>query len=195
MAVLKYWLANYFEDFASPSISDILLEFTRKIGESGKAIELIFSEQMERVIGAQSLIREDSLLSSSSGPRQIDLFKFSPEVIAQHLTTVCFYLFRKVQCNEYLLWNSTREFGVNSNEHSYLSDLMKRFSMESWWTVTEILSQKKRKDCAKFIQFMIAIAKACFDLNNFQSCKAIILGLESPSISRLKKIWKVRSTL
>ncbi|KAG8222683.1 hypothetical protein J437_LFUL015880, partial [Ladona fulva] len=53
-----------------------------------------------------------------------------------------------------------------------------------------VLEGESIKERARSVVHFINIAHKCFQLQNFQSCRSILFGLQSPSIFRLRETWK-----
>ncbi len=67
-----------------------------------------------------------------------------------------------------------------------------RFNEIGRWVSTELLTQMKLKDRTRIMQRFIEIAVKCRDINDLNSMRAIVSGLEGNSIHRLKFTWDVR---
>ncbi|KAI8997751.1 ras guanine nucleotide exchange factor domain-containing protein [Pilobolus umbonatus] len=64
-----------------------------------------------------------------------------------------------------------------------------RFNAVCHWVSSEILSTKEKEDRAKVIEKFIRLAKKCKLHYNFSTLMQILLGLQSPTVSRLEKTW------
>jgi son of sevenless-like protein len=62
---------------------------------------------------------------------------------------------------------------------------------ESYWTTTQILSVPVLKSRARMVEKMISLAQHCLAMNNFSSTFAIVAGLETSAVFRLKKTWEL----
>ena len=78
----------------------------------------------------------------------------------------------------------------NSSE-SGIELLAQRFNQLCNWTVHSVLQYSQEEDRGWVIQQFITTAKSCLEYKNYSSTMAIILGLCSPSIRRLKQTWQV----
>jgi hypothetical protein len=59
-----------------------------------------------------------------------------------------------------------------------------------YWVATEVCTQPELKKRVCVVEMWIKIAKICFKLKNFNSCMAIISGLNLVAVSRLKNTWE-----
>ncbi|KAJ3146441.1 hypothetical protein HK101_002327, partial [Irineochytrium annulatum] len=57
------------------------------------------------------------------------------------------------------------------------------------WVASEIVSTRKIETRAKVIEAFIQIAKECLAQNNFSTLMEINLGLQNPSVERLRRTW------
>lgn len=61
------------------------------------------------------------------------------------------------------------------------------------WVADSILDEKDPKKRAALLKFFIKLADRCLGLNNFSTLFAVLAGLNSSTILRLKKTWDVLS--
>ena len=61
--------------------------------------------------------------------------------------------------------------------------------------VESILQEESTKKRVEMTKHLIAVAEKCRSLNNFNSLMAILAGLSSAPIHRLKKTWAVSALL
>jgi len=62
------------------------------------------------------------------------------------------------------------------------------------WVAQQVLSKDDPRRRAAFIKQFVLIAEKCRDLKNFSTMAALIAGLNSPPIRRLKRTWDVLNT-
>jgi len=67
--------------------------------------------------------------------------------------------------------------------------MAQNFNRTSQWASCEILLQDKIEKRVKITKKLIKIANFCLEINNFDTAMAIVLGLTSIPILRLKKTW------
>jgi len=124
------------------------------------------------------------------------LFSVKESVITQHLCVIEFNIYQSIQPVELLnqAWNKKELKHRAPN----VMKVIKRFNETSNWVVTAILNQFRLRTRAKLVAKFIKIAIHLFQLNNFNSCLAIISGVNNAAIHRLKftreevsnKLWQ-----
>jgi len=65
------------------------------------------------------------------------------------------------------------------------------FNRISFWSATEILTQKNLKNRIKILKRLICLAQRLIIYQNYNTAFAFISSFSYASISRLKKTWKV----
>eukprot|EP00049_Salpingoeca_infusionum_P004574 m.81089 g.81089 ORF g.81089 m.81089 type:complete len:1416 (+) comp12623_c1_seq2:371-4618(+) len=108
------------------------------------------------------------------------LLEMKPGEVAQDLTLMDFELFEKVTVAEVLEWRKTQ-----TNSPS-VSAMVARFNTVSNWVATRIVSVKRLRDRAKVFKFMVALCKRLKELQSFNMLLAVLSGLNSASVYRLK---------
>jgi son of sevenless-like protein len=68
--------------------------------------------------------------------------------------------------------------------------MVQSFNQLALLVPTEILSEETHQQRAKVISAYIQIASKCYCLKNYNSLKAILAGLQSTPVHRLKRTWK-----
>jgi hypothetical protein len=127
-------------------------------------------------------------LSTNPFPGGKDYFMdMTHEDIAKYLTTVESALFRSIQPLELLnqAWNKPSLQYRAKN----VCKLINRFNQVSSWVGLTILAQISLKMRVKVIEKFIKVAKWLDKFNNYNSLMAIIAGLNTSSISRIKFTW------
>ncbi|KAI9300639.1 ras guanine nucleotide exchange factor domain-containing protein [Cunninghamella echinulata] len=67
--------------------------------------------------------------------------------------------------------------------------VIKRFNTVCQWVASEIVRTKLLDERVQVIEKFIRIAQKCHMYSNFATLVQILLGLQSPSVSRLRKTW------
>ncbi|XP_057289399.1 ras-specific guanine nucleotide-releasing factor RalGPS2-like isoform X2 [Hydractinia symbiolongicarpus] len=101
-----------------------------------------------------------------------DVLKVQPEDVAE-LTSCC--------------WTSKKKYEICPN----VVNFTKRFNQVSYWVTREVLNSNTAKNRAEKLIYLIKVAKKLFDLNNLNSLKAVVSGLQSAPIYRLTKTWNL----
>ena len=74
----------------------------------------------------------------------------------------------------------------------YIFELVSRFNSFSYSISWEICNCQDEKQRGALISHYIALANVCYEQSNFNALMAILSGLNSNAVDRLKKSWKVR---
>uniref|UniRef100_A0A6B2L162 Ras-GEF domain-containing protein n=1 Tax=Arcella intermedia TaxID=1963864 RepID=A0A6B2L162_9EUKA len=108
-------------------------------------------------------------------------------VIAQQLTLIEWEIYVKIREVELLnqSWSKEKRQPIAQN----VVQLMQRANRTSFWVATSILLQSRAKDRTKAVTKFMNIAKHLKDLNNYNTLMAIIAGLNTVSVSRLKQTF------
>ncbi|ORZ18607.1 hypothetical protein BCR42DRAFT_411255 [Absidia repens] len=70
-----------------------------------------------------------------------------------------------------------------------IEQVIERFNTVCQWVASEIVSVQKLDLRVKVVEKFIRLAQKCRMYSNFATLVQILLGLQSPSVSRLKKTW------
>lgn len=212
--VLSVWMDGFLEDFREPPnypCLNTLISFATRHMESSdlchraqhkldkfkkeedsahgpvisvEDIEFHFNTLLEEVSFTSPL--EESCLT-----RPVE-FETIPEwVFAEQLTYMDSELFKKVVPHHCLgsVW-SRRDKKAMQAPSVYAT--VNQFNMVSYRVLATVLKHPldiSRTDRAKIIEKWISIAQELRILKNFSSLKAIISGLQSNSVYRLRKVW------
>lgn len=137
------------------------------------------------------------LKSWKDGKAQPSILDFEPMELARQFTLKVNHVFCSIMPEELLGCEWTKKSGsaaVNVRQLSTLSTDLANLVADS------ILMVEDASKRAKTIKQWVKIAKACQDLNNYDSLLAIVCSLNSTTILRLKRTWeaisaKTKSTL
>ncbi|KAL3990670.1 RasGEF domain family protein [Acanthocheilonema viteae] len=118
-----------------------------------------------------------------------DVLKVPPEDIASQITLIDIPLFRAITSQELLkgAWTKKSKHLDASNIVAFTD----RFNSICLWCQREILSRERTVKRAEVLGHFIRIAKHLYDLNNLNSTFSIVSALQSLSIYRLTKTWKL----
>lgn len=121
-----------------------------------------------------------------------DLLSMEPIHCAEQLTAMDAKLFKKVIAWHCLgcIWGKNKKDGRASTVKATVD----QFNAVSLRVTSSILTSSRSKSSGantrgKYISWWISVAQECRDLKNFSSLKAILSGLQSAPIHRLKKSW------
>jgi len=62
----------------------------------------------------------------------------------------------------------------------------------NFWVVTEIVKTKNVNKRVQLVKKFIKLAQVLRQMNNFNSCFAVLSGLGNTAVSRLTQTWRVR---
>jgi hypothetical protein len=108
--------------------------------------------------------------------------------IARAITEQDFTMFTDIKLLEYLAFLFEGEVGTSRT--AALQAFTRRFNFLVAWVSTEICKQKSLRRRVDQIKVFINIARSCHDFQNFNAMFAIISGLGSPPVARLKQSWE-----
>ncbi|KAJ5079686.1 ras guanine nucleotide exchange factor i-related [Anaeramoeba ignava] len=195
--VLMKWLENFFSHFNKSLIHD-LREFIDKILAQdnlnlANRLRSIL-EKKEKGFDAKKTIFEPPNLPEPIIPKNIfspklSIFDVNEEEIARQLTLIEFQVYTKISPTELLnqAWNKAKYKHRAPNVLAFIQ----RFNDVSLWVATCVVRRDKPKSRANIINKFIKIAEHCRKLNNFNGLTAILAGLNSSPIFRLKKSWEI----
>ncbi|KAF7726716.1 hypothetical protein EC973_008490 [Apophysomyces ossiformis] len=70
-----------------------------------------------------------------------------------------------------------------------VEQVIKRFNAVCQWVASEIVRTKQLDERVQVVEKFIRLAQKCKMFSNFATLVQILLGLQSPSVSRLRKTW------
>jgi len=108
----------------------------------------------------------------------------SPECIAEQMTLIDFEIWCAIEPVELLnqCWTKDK---IKYRAPNVLR-LIARFNELSGWVASNIVWQEKLKKRTKLFKRFIKIAKHCFEIGNYHSSMAVVAGLNTASVARLK---------
>lgn len=115
------------------------------------------------------------------------LIKWPVTEIARQLTLINFDTFSKIEPKECLNQNWNKKDGSAPNVRKMIDD----FNRIGFWVQTTILKGDDVSRRQARIEMFIKLADELFKMNNFHSCFAVLSGLNSSAIHRLRKTWNV----
>ncbi|XP_019876319.2 uncharacterized protein LOC109604231 isoform X2 [Aethina tumida] len=116
---------------------------------------------------------------------ELRTWDFTSTILAQELTLIDKELFLKIPAEELGMVLVKR----NTKSSPNISALLVFSHRISCLIAHEILKETLEKCRAKLIARFINLADKCHQMSNFQSCKTVMNGLQTPSIYRLKNTW------
>ncbi|GMR48284.1 hypothetical protein PMAYCL1PPCAC_18479 [Pristionchus mayeri] len=132
---------------------------------------------------------EDFILS----PSIIGLFAISSDtsLIAQQLTHIELERLSMIALDDIIqcISQSDHDSFLSSPSHPSVHSCIHWFNRLSSIVATEILRHSRKRLRASIIDLWVETAKECFDRGNFNSTCAIVAGLNSNAVQRLKRTW------
>ncbi|KAI8328904.1 ras guanine nucleotide exchange factor domain-containing protein [Chlamydoabsidia padenii] len=194
--VLKNWLEQYYNE-DDHVILDELLQFTTTTIRS----TLQFSaEQLERLIKKRQEATGDGLkkmvLTLPTAPplpilprnrKKIRLLDIDPLEIARQMTIMDFKLYNSIRPVECLNKAWSKEAHVATN----IKASIEYCNQVTSWVSDAILSQLEVKKRVILIKHWVQIAERCRQLNNFNTCMAILSAFDNSAVGRLKRTWEM----
>ncbi|KAJ3212103.1 hypothetical protein HK099_007803 [Clydaea vesicula] len=211
--VLTRWIQLQFEEFEDDiALVKLLENFINRLSESGfsneanflkrifvtKATSLAFqSATLSKTVvklnvktGGNPLLEEPSPFPVPTSPNLLDfspLIDVSVKDVAKYLTVCDVHSFRSISTHDLICKLQNSDYNVNNSVDLCVT----RSNVIKNWVALEICSLDKVKLRKKVILKFIAIAHACLELNNFNSCLFITLGLLCPAVQKLKSSWEL----
>ncbi|CAO3631141.1 unnamed protein product [Cunninghamella blakesleeana] len=199
--VLKNWLEVYYneEDY-------VILERLMKFTDTTIRSTLSFStDQLERLIqkrkesddsdpGLKKLVWTPQSIPDPILPRKnFKLLDLDPTELARQLTLIDFKMYSSIRPIECLDKAWSRETTDDSAPPVAVNI---RASIEycnqvTSWVSDAILSQNDVKKRSNLIKFWVQVAEKCRELNNFNTCMAVLSAFDNSSVGRLKRTWEM----
>ncbi|CAO3629703.1 unnamed protein product [Cunninghamella echinulata] len=199
--VLKNWLEVYYneEDYV---ILDRLMTFTDTTIRS----TLSFStDQLERLIqkrmesgddtdpGLKKLVWTPQQIPDPILPRKnFKLLDLDPTELARQLTLIDFKMYSSIRPIECLDKAWSRETSDDAAPVSVnIRASIEYCNQVTSWVSDAILSQNDVKKRSNLIKFWVQVAEKCRELNNFNTCMAVLSAFDNSSVGRLKRTWEM----
>ncbi|KAJ3050654.1 hypothetical protein HK102_012227, partial [Quaeritorhiza haematococci] len=203
--VLKSWIENYCQDDEEDrTVLSKLESFAQSTMSSIKennippnAVPQILNLINKRRQGLlfRKLVLTRSECPAPITPKNLKRIKYvldiDPLEVARQLTLMESRDYNKIQPVEFLkkAW-SERDSNVAIN----VKQMILMSNQVTGWVAQCILSEKDIKRRSALIKHFILVADRCRALNNFNTLMAILAGLNSAPIHRLKRTWELLST-
>ncbi|KAI8808077.1 hypothetical protein BJ742DRAFT_772401 [Cladochytrium replicatum] len=123
-------------------------------------------------------------------PYPVDLTVVDPLEIARQVCLMDQRIYHAIRTKELLNQNWTR----NSTKDKFAPNVMEMIrAFNSFVDVVtiQVMSRKTPKNRALLLKHFTSVAKRLLELNNFNSCQAILTAMTSASIHRLRKSWEL----
>ncbi|CAG8502671.1 1002_t:CDS:10, partial [Dentiscutata heterogama] len=195
--IMKSWLENYYIDDKDSYCLERIREFAQTTMHEHMAFAAV---SLIKVIDKRMIPNNTMLPPPSIKPKNLKKIKFldlDPLEIARQLTIIEAKLYNKIRPVECLnkAWSKETKDGEDGGDGEEIAVNIKAMIVNSnqitGWVAESILNQKEIKKRCALIKHFVAVADKCRQLNNFNSLTAIISGLNSAPIHRLKRTWEM----
>ncbi|ORY07992.1 ras GEF [Basidiobolus meristosporus CBS 931.73] len=133
-------------------------------------------------------ILSKTILDSLADDEPICITDIEPLEVARQLTIMDSRLFRAIRPHELI----GQEFSKKEDSLSVNVRMMSKISTQiTEWVAHTILQEEDVRKRLGVLKHFIMIAEKCYTLNNFNTLMAIMCGLNSSMIARLKKTWSL----
>jgi len=119
--------------------------------------------------------------------KAMKLLDIEPLELARQLTIMESKLFAKIRPMECL--NRGRDLKPGDSDDN-ISSIIDTSNKVAEWVADAVLSRDDSKKRAAIVKQFIAVADRCRLLQNFSTMAALVAGLNSPPIRRLKRTWE-----
>nr|CAG8501439.1 4968_t:CDS:10 [Entrophospora candida] len=196
LSIMKSWLEHYYMDDQDSHCLTRMKEFASTVMSEHMSfasvglIKIIEKRQFQPGAIFRELINTSPILPPQPIlPRNLRRIKFldlNPLEIARQLTIIESRLYNKIRPVECLnkAWSKEEGGEIAAN--------IKAMIITGWVAEMILNNPDIRRRCA-LIKHFVAVADKCLLLNNFNSLTAIISGLNSAPIHRLRRTWETAS--
>ncbi|KAA1479453.1 ras GEF [Dentipellis sp. KUC8613] len=115
------------------------------------------------------------------------LLDFDPLEVARQLTMIECQLYQKIRASECLMRSREQKPGENNDN---IAAIIETTNKIAHWVADTVLSKEDSRKRAAIVKQFVLVADRCRNLHNFSSMIAIVSGLNSPPIRRLKRTWE-----
>lgn len=123
-------------------------------------------------------------------PKRMELLDIDALELARQLTITESQLYQKIRPSECLL----RSKESKTDHHDNIANFIRRSNRVANWVAYAILCKDEPRRRASIMKHFITVADRCKHIQNFSTMLAIVSGLNSSPIRRLKRSWEQVST-
>ncbi|CAG8528266.1 3951_t:CDS:10 [Paraglomus brasilianum] len=198
--IMKSWLEIYYIDEADSQCLERMREFASTVmyehmAFAANSLIKVIDKRKEQPKDAtfKGLVPSTAIQPPPPNlPRNMKKLRFvdlDPLELARQLTLIESKLYNKIRPVECLGKAWSREEGGEIAEN--IKAMIVNSNQITGWVAESILHQSEIKKRCNLIKHFVAVAEKCRILNNFNSLTAIISGLNSAPIHRLKRTWEM----
>ncbi|KAG2202213.1 hypothetical protein INT47_002132 [Mucor saturninus] len=199
--VMKNWLENYYNDEDEFILNKLQFFANTVICDSSS----FSAEQLNRLIRKRRELSTNGgglkrlIPNAMSGPvpivpknmQHIRLLDTDPLELARQLSIMDFKLYssiRPIECLGKAWSKDSSENAVNVKQSiDYCNQLTS-------WVTGSILNNKEAKKRVVVVKHWSQVANRCLEMNNYNTCMAILSAFDNSAIGRLKKTWELVSS-
>ena len=201
--VIKSWLETYFNEEEDRPILPEISHFTdHVIVESMK----FGAEQLSKLIKKRMLSEDSGQIRKMKlnvrtedmpaailpkNLKRIKLLEVDPLELARQMTIMDFRLYNRIKPLECL----DKNWGKPDTDVAHIAANVKASIEHSnqitAWVTDSILSKEEIKKRHVVVKHWIYVAERCRNLNNYNTCMAILSAFDNGSIGRLKRTWEM----
>lgn len=122
-------------------------------------------------------------------PKRLELLDIEPLELARQLTITESQLYQKIRPSE-CMQRSQQSRQARTDPRDGVANFIRRSNKIAHWVAFSILSKDEARRRALVIKQFILVADRCRALQNFSTMGAIVSGLNSAPIHRLKRSWE-----
>ncbi|KAI6005367.1 ras guanine nucleotide exchange factor domain-containing protein [Pisolithus marmoratus] len=174
-------------------ILDRMKEFLLKLDDTSQktiATHLLTLIERARTGGLKKTITPNLVSPPTSimpkTNKKLKLLDVEPLELARQLTILESHLYQRIRPMECL--QRARE--QKTDHHDNIARVIQTSNRIANWVADNVLSNEDSRKRATVIKQFILIADRCRSLHNYSSMVAIVSGLNSPPIRRLKRSWE-----
>jgi len=127
-----------------------------------------------------------SIIPKGMNKNKMKLLEIDPLELARQLTLLESTLYKRIRPYECL--QRARESKTGENK-DHITDVIQLTNKIANWVNSSILSKEDSRKRAALVKHFITMADRCRSLQNYSSMAAIVSGLNSTPIRRLKRTW------
>ncbi|KAF5381236.1 hypothetical protein D9757_007853 [Collybiopsis confluens] len=182
------------EDVALVGASRPLLTLVERVQKSGETKRLVVKAAQTAPIPIlpKGISLTSATFPSIGGNKKLKLTDIDPLELARQLTLFESSLYQKIRPMECL--QRAREGSKGDKGEAGAMDniafVIQTSNRIADWVAESVLTKEDSKKRAAAVKHLILVADRCRTLNNFSSMIAIVSGLNTPPIRRLKRTWE-----
>ncbi|GAO45812.1 ras GEF [Saitoella complicata NRRL Y-17804] len=202
--ILKSWMETYFMEPKDEERTVQLLDRIKHFAATTMKDHLAGAQVLERLVERRQTSGDASfrkmVLNLTTAcpppilPKNLKRLKFldvDALELARQLTIIESRLYNKIKPEECLDKNWSKPEGSGGVVAENIKAMILNSNQVTGWVAEAILTQPEIKKRVNLIKHFIAVADKCRQLNNFSTLTAIISGLNSAPIHRLKRTWEM----